>query len=125
VPAHSAAAREISLENLVRSIEAYRRYVPSCSLLSFEMFLVIAARGPIIPLEISRAMGVPQGVVSTALTTIGEGGPSYRRESSPPPGIVSSVMHPADARSKLFALTPKGNQLVAEMRAALGAQQGR
>jgi DNA-binding MarR family transcriptional regulator len=113
-----------SLEGIVRCIEAYRRRVSSHSLLSFELFLLVAERNPISPTDLCRTLDLARGVVSGAIATIGEGSPSYRRTTDPPPRLISSVMHPANAAAKLLGLTPKGSHLAAEMRAMLGKVPG-
>jgi DNA-binding MarR family transcriptional regulator len=111
--------KEVSLENVFRLLQVYKRYVAGHSLLAFETFVIVAARGPLGPTEIARTMGVQQAVLTGTLDSLGE----CRRastHSAASPDLVSRVEHPADARIKLAALTPKGSQLVAEMRNALG-----
>lgn len=115
----SLAAPRTSFEALFRATEVYRRYATSQSLLHFEMFLLVAARGPIIGHSISEALGTPEATVSVGLAHLGAGSPKYGKSLGAPPKLVARVAHPADARMKLAALTPRGNQLVEEMRATL------
>lgn len=106
-----ASRGERSLENVFRAIETYRTYSPSHSLLIFEMFLLIASRGPIGPTEIARAIHIPQPIASTGLDTLDFGG--RRLAAIEAPLLVARVDHPEDARQKLAVLTPRGSQLVA------------
>lgn len=110
---------QAALRNLAASLTTYRRAAPGGSLATLRAFLAVADQGPITPLDISRCMGAPQSAVSTALSMIAENSPLDRKRLKPSPSLISSAMHPVDARSKLFALTEKGAQLAAEMRATL------
>jgi DNA-binding MarR family transcriptional regulator len=102
----------------VRCIRIYRERVPSHSLLYFETFMLIAARGLMVPGEIARTLEVPQAMITGALDCLGTG-PNYPEKYGKPPKIVDRINHPTDGRAKLAVLSAKGSQLVAEMRAAL------
>ena len=118
--AYSGTSRDNSLERLFRAVEVYRRYTDSHSILFFEMFLLVASRTPIGPTEIARLLDTPQAVVTGGLSTLGEKRAGLPERYVNPANLVSLVDHPADARKRLAGLTPKGGQLVAELRAALG-----
>lgn len=117
----SGTPREVSLEALFRVVETYRRYADSKSLLHFEMFVLVAARTPIVPSEIATALDVDQATVTGGLSTLGEKRAGLPPRYVNPANLVSLVDHPADARKRLARLTPKGSQLVAELRACLRA----
>lgn len=116
----SWVSSDASLERLVRCVDTYRRYCKSNSLLSFQLLLVVAARAPVNPRQIAKLLNVTEAGVSVGLDNLGAGSPSYGKTLGPPPDLISKVDHPASARMKLAALTPRGSQLVTEMRAALG-----
>lgn len=119
----NSGAHDSSLENLFRSAEVYREYVRSNSLLSFEMFLLIASRAPIMSWQIAELLRVPQGTVSGGLRNLGEGSPKFRRPADAPHGLISVFEHPEDARMKLITPTQRGSELVLKMRAAMGNRQ--
>jgi DNA-binding MarR family transcriptional regulator len=108
------------LENVFRCIQVYRRHVNAPSLQVFEAFLLVASTSPIVLTEMARLLDTSQSQVTFALSHLGDGGPKFPKQYGKPPGLVGRVDHPVDARYRLAALTPKGNQLVAEMRSALG-----
>jgi DNA-binding MarR family transcriptional regulator len=116
--ATSPSGKSSSLVGILRAIEAYREHMPSHSLLFFETFLIIAARGPVVPTDIARSMGVPKAVITGALKGLGSSR-RFPKSYTSPPRLIDRVDHPVDARYRLAALSPKGRQLVAEMRAAL------
>lgn len=118
----SGTPREVSLETLFRSVEVYRRYTDSKSLLFFEMFVLVAARAPIGPTDIAKALDVDQATVTGGMSTLGEKRTGLPDRYRNPAALVSFVEHPADARKKLVGLTPRGSQLVAEMRAIRGGR---
>lgn len=119
-PTTSQGSPDFSLERLVRCVDTYRRYCRSNSLLSFQLLLIVAARSPINPRQIAKHLNVTEAGVSVGLDNLGAGSTSYATTLGPPPDLISKVDHPADARMKIAALTPRGSQLVAEMRAAMG-----
>lgn len=108
-----------TLEALTRAIDIYRRDVPTYSLLTFELFLMIASRHPISPGELARKLNIAQGVVTGAVNNIAEDSPGYRRAAPEAAVLVSRVVSPEDARQRLYGLTSKGGQLAAEMLAAI------
>ena len=112
-------AQHDSLENVLRCVQTYRRYCNSNSLLSFEMVLLVASRGPTVPVQIAKALSRSEASTSVGLDHLGTGSPKFGRTLGEPPDLLTKISHPVDARMKLAALTQRGNQLAAEMRASL------
>lgn len=118
-PLENPFSNEPRFEMLYRAVEVYRRHCRSTSLLTFQMFLLVAARAPITAKQIAKAIDCTEATVSVALGNLGEGSPNFGKEMGEPLDLVSRVDDPEDARRKLTALTDKGSVLAAQMRATL------
>lgn len=112
----SSSSNARFFENLHRAITVYGRHVPTPSLQIFAVFAVVAARGPVGPAEIAEALNEPSSEITLWLQFLGDGGKRWPARYGAPPRLVSLIAHPEDSRRKIATLTPKGNQLVVEMR---------
>lgn len=112
-------AQHDTLENVLRCVQTFRRYCNSNSLHSFEMVLLVASRGPTVPVQIAKALDISEASASVGLDHLGAGSRKFGRSLGEPPDLLSKINHPVDARMKLAALTERGTQLAAEMRASL------
>ncbi len=119
--ADDLAAHLPALRSFSRAIEIYRSFCPSLSSTVFEVFLEVAACGPVGPMEIARSLGIAQPVATGALDILEFGGRKSRKKVGGP-CLITRIGDVKDARLRLAAITPRGSQLVAAMLRARAPQ---
>lgn len=113
------------LKALSRAIALYHEHAPGYSLAHFAAFLTVATEDQPLQLsDIASAIRSPRAVVTVAMGHLGSHGRGPAGNRSVPPNLIDCKVHPEDARSKLAALTSRGAELAAKMRAILREKSG-